>query len=150
MDSGCAPKRIGLCQGANNISDLTTDRWPPGAFATGLELPEQLETLSMPPNDRFGFEDDQWLPPVSPESGKQDPEETIPVAKFRSFGRTSHNGQLLAKRKVFQSWCEAFSDLKRILKMGFISVFIMNGDVVRLTPKKPIIPKRTDFYEGQR
>jgi hypothetical protein len=57
----------------------------------------------MPPNDSFGFDDDQWLLPVAPESRKQDSEETIPVAKSGSFGRPFHSGQLLAERKVFQN-----------------------------------------------
>ena len=103
MDSGCTPERIGIGHLQNKVPDFMAGWRPPGAFASGLELPEQLETLSMPPNDSFGFDDDQWLLPVSPESRKQDPEETIPVAKSGSFGRPFHNGHLLAKREVFQS-----------------------------------------------
>ena len=49
-------------------------------FGPGLEFPEQLETLSMPPNDSFGFYDDQWLLPVAPETTKQ-------IQKRRSFVR---------------------------------------------------------------
>jgi hypothetical protein len=43
----------------------------------GLKSPEQLETLSMPPNDSFGVDDDQWLSPVAPETTKHDPEKTV-------------------------------------------------------------------------
>ena len=102
MDSGCTPERIGLCHSANKISDLTADRRPPGAFASGLELPEQLETLSMPPNDSFGFDDDQCLLPIGPKMGKQNPEETISFAKSGPFDRSPHCCQLLAEYKVFQ------------------------------------------------
>ncbi len=81
MNSGRTPEWIGRCHLKNKVTDLRADRRPPGTFESGLELPEQLETLSMPPNDSFGFDDGQWPLPVSPESRKQDPEETIPVAK---------------------------------------------------------------------
>jgi hypothetical protein len=43
----------------NKVTDLRTDRRPAGTFTSGLKSPEQLETLSVPPNDSFGFDDDQ-------------------------------------------------------------------------------------------
>jgi hypothetical protein len=103
VNPGRSPEWIGFSNPANKISDIRTDQRPPGTFTPGLELPKQLETLSMPPNDSFGFEDDQGLLPIAPESTKQDPEEAIPVAKSGSFGRPFHSGQLLAERKVFQN-----------------------------------------------
>ncbi len=85
MNSGRTPEWIGRCHLKNKVTDLRTDRRPPGPLLPGLELPKQLETLFVPPNDSFGFDDDQWLLPVAPETEKQDPEETIPVAKSGSF-----------------------------------------------------------------
>ncbi len=85
------------------VTDLRADRKPAGTFASGLELPKQLETLSMPPNDSFGFDDNQWLLPVAPETGKQNPEKTVFCSNLRPFLRTFQDGQLLAERKVFQS-----------------------------------------------
>jgi hypothetical protein len=60
----------------------------------------------MPPNDSFGFYDDQRLPPVAPETTKYDPEKTVSAAKLRSFDRPFHGGHLLSERKVFQSEIE--------------------------------------------
>jgi len=48
MNPGSAPERVGLRHLKNKVTDLGADRRPPGAFGPGLELPEQLETLSMP------------------------------------------------------------------------------------------------------
>ena len=103
MNPGSTPKRIGFSHPANKISDLRTDRRPPGTFTSGLELPEQLETLSMPPNDSFGFDDDQNLSPVAPETTKHDPEKTVFCSNLRPFLMAFPDDQLLAERKVFQS-----------------------------------------------
>ena len=39
----------------------------------------------MPPNDSFGFDDDQWLLPVAPETTKHDPEKAVFCSNFRPF-----------------------------------------------------------------
>ena len=103
MNSGPTPERVGVRHLKNKVTDLGADRRPARIFTSGLELPEQLETLSMPPNDSFGFDDDQWLPPVAPETGKDDPEKTVFCSNFKPLLRTFQDGQLLAERKVFQS-----------------------------------------------
>ena len=59
MNSGRTPERIGRCHLKNKVTDLRADRRPPESLLPGLKSPEQLETLSMPPNDSFGFDDDQ-------------------------------------------------------------------------------------------
>ena len=53
----------------------------------------------MPPHHGLGFDNDQSLLPVAPETGKQNPEKTVSAAKLRSFDRLFHNGHLLANRK---------------------------------------------------
>jgi len=103
MNSGRTPERIGRCHLKNKVTDLRADRRPPGSLLPGLKSPEQLETLSMPPNDSFGFDDDQSLSPVAPESIKQNPEKTVFYSNLRPFPRTLQDGQLLAEGKVFQS-----------------------------------------------
>jgi hypothetical protein len=59
-----------------------------------------FETFFMPAHHGLWFDNDQSLSPVAPKSRKQDPEETIPVAKSGSYGRPFHSGQLLAEGKV--------------------------------------------------
>ena len=102
VNPGSAPERIGFCHSANKVTDLRADRRPPGSLLPGLKSPEQFEALSMPPNDSLGFDDDQCLLPIGPKTGKQDPEDTIPVAKSGSFGRSPHCCQLSAECYVFQ------------------------------------------------
>ena len=103
MNPWCSPERIGVRHLKNKVTDLRADRRPTGTFTSGLELPKQLETLSMPPNDSFGFDDDQWLLPVAPETTKHDPEKTVFCSNFTPFLMTFPDRQLLAERKVFQS-----------------------------------------------
>ena len=66
-------------------------------------LPEQLKTLSMPPNDSLGFYDDPCLLPVASETTKHDPEKAVLCSNLKSFLRTFPDRQLLAERKVFQN-----------------------------------------------
>jgi hypothetical protein len=61
----------------------------------GLKSPEQLETLSMPPNDSFGFNDDQSLLSVAPETTKHNPEKTVFYSNLRPFLMTFPDDQLL-------------------------------------------------------
>ena len=103
MNSGCTPERVGVHHLKNKVTDLRADRRPSGTFESGLELPEQLETLSMPPDDSFGFDDDQWLLPVAPETTKHNPEKAVFCSNLRPFLMTFQDGQLLAERKVFQN-----------------------------------------------
>ena len=119
MNSRSAPKRIGLGHFANKLTDVRADRRPSGPFASGLELPEQLETLSMPPNDSFGFDDDQWFLPVALETTKHDPEKTVFCSNLRPFLRTCQDGQLLAERKVFQSQIEILLESQKYVQNQF-------------------------------
>ena len=116
MNSGRTPERIGRCHLKNKVTDLRADRRPPGSLLPGLKSPEQLETLSMPPNDSFGFDDDQSLSPVAPETTKHDPEKTITGTKLRSFGTPFHSGQLLAKRKVLQNDIKSLFESEKNVK----------------------------------
>ena len=101
MNPWCSPERVGVRHLKNKVTDLRADRRPPGTFESGLELPEQLETLSMPPNDSLRFDEDQWLLPVAPGTTNHDPEKTVFCSNLGSLLRMFQNGQLLAECKVF-------------------------------------------------
>ena len=103
MNPWCTPEWIGVRHLKNKVTDLRADRRPAGTFESGLVLPEQLETPSMPPNDSFGFDDDQWLLPVAPETTKHNPEKTVFCSNLRPFFMTFPDGQLLAEHKIFQN-----------------------------------------------
>ena len=103
MNPWCSPEWVGVRHLKNKVTDLGADRRLAGTFTSGLESPEQLETLSVPPNDSYGFDDDQWLLPVVPETTKHDPEKTVFCSNLKPFFRPFQDGQLLAERKVFQS-----------------------------------------------
>ncbi len=46
-------------------------------------------------DDSFGFDDDQSLPPVAPETTKHDPEKTVFCSNLSPFLMTFPDGQLL-------------------------------------------------------
>jgi hypothetical protein len=79
---------------SNLLVDLRTSYWH-------LRLPTAIKTepLSVPFDDRIGFDDDQDLPPIFPESRQHHPEEPISLMKLRPLHFTVEDGKLLAKSK---------------------------------------------------
>ena len=108
MNPWCSPERVGVRHLKNKVTDFRTDRRPAGSLLSGLKSPEQLEIHSVPPNDSFGFDDDQWLLPIAPETTKHNPEKTVFCSNFRPFLMTFLYGQLLAERKVSKARSESF------------------------------------------
>jgi hypothetical protein len=69
---------------------------------TDLPGPEQLETLAVPANDRFRFDDDQGRSPIAPDFAQPAPEESISGCQFRPFHRTTQDAELVSECEVFQ------------------------------------------------
>jgi hypothetical protein len=53
----------------------------------------------MPFDDRIGFDDDQRVPPILPESFEANPKEAIPPTKFRPLDRAIEDEKLLTGEK---------------------------------------------------
>ncbi len=90
----------------------------------GLKLPKQLETFFVPPNYSLRFHDDQSVTPVTPDTGKQNPEETVYTANLGPLYRLFHDGQLLAECKVFQNKIGGLFESQNMSKsvLGFILI----------------------------
>jgi hypothetical protein len=134
MNSGRTPEWIGLCHLKNKVADIRADRRAPGSLLPGLKSPKQLETLSMPTNDSFGFDDDQCLLPIGPKTGKQDPEETVSGKKSGFFGNPLHSGQLRSAR-FSRARSESFGVPIRMFKSSLSSIFIMDANFAGLVEK---------------
>jgi len=57
-----SPSRILLCHLHDEFADVLRNSWP---TSLRLPFPEQLETLAMPANQGFGFDDYQGLFPTA-------------------------------------------------------------------------------------
>jgi hypothetical protein len=108
MNPGRTPAWIGFGNSPDKMTDFTTDLRSSWAF--GFEFPEKLETLAVLADNGIRRCNDESFSPRTPNSGKQNPEEPIRHSNFRPLVRSFHYGQLLAKRKVFDS--EIRSDLE--------------------------------------
>ena len=53
----------------------------------------------MPFDDRIGFNDDQRVPPILPESREADPKEAIPPTELRLLDRAIEDEKLLPEDK---------------------------------------------------
>ncbi len=67
-DPRCAPGRVLLGHAANQVTDFAPDRRASGFAGPRLRPPIQFEALVMPPDDRFGLDEDQGRSPVWPEA----------------------------------------------------------------------------------
>ncbi len=111
MNPGSTPARIGCSHFSDKIADFTTDTGSSRAF--GFEFPEKFKTLSVPTDNAIRLYNNKRFAPREPNSGKQNPEESIRHSNFRSLVRPFHYGQLLAKRKVLDSEIRGDYDLRQ-------------------------------------
>jgi len=67
----------------------------------------------MPSKDGFGFNDDDRLFPMGPGSGQEKTEEPIGAPEFRPPVSSIQDGQLLAKREVFEGQLRTLPEGRR-------------------------------------
>ena len=57
----------------------------------------------MPPDDGFGFDDDESVGPTRPDMAKQNPEQSAAPAEPRPWSSLLQNGELLTQGSIFES-----------------------------------------------
>ena len=102
MHPGRAPHDVGTGDPANQFAYLAIRRWPTGTALPGEASAIRGEALSMPAQNGFGPDDEQGSLPVRPRPGKEEPEESIAVPKFRPSLMSTEDGELLAEGEILQ------------------------------------------------
>ena len=110
MNPGRTPAWIGFGHPPDKMTDFTTDLRSSWAF--GFEFPEKLKTLAVPADNGIRLCNDESFSPRTPNSEKQNPEESIRHSNLRPLVRPFHYGQLLAKRKVLGSEIRSNSEFR--------------------------------------
>ena len=75
MNPGRAPGRIGYRHFSDKITDFPIDSGSSRIF--GFDFPKKLKPLSVPPDNSIRLYNDKRFAPRIPNSGKQNPEESI-------------------------------------------------------------------------
>jgi len=85
---------------SDEIANFGTYRGATFATPT-LPTPIKSETLAVPSDDGFGLEDQQCRPPIIPQAGEPDPEDSIRTAetKLVATARTLQDQKLMAESK---------------------------------------------------
>jgi hypothetical protein len=98
MNAWRSPPRIGQAHLANQIDDFLLHARPT-LWMAALPSPIQAESSSVPSDDGFGLENEQCRPPVVPQLGDPNPEDTISPAeiKLTATGSTLQDQQLMAE-----------------------------------------------------
>ena len=100
-----------LDQATNFLPDGTTALLSAGSR---FQTPIQPETLAMPSNDSFQFDNIKHGRPFGPYPAKAEPGDTIWPTQLWAWFFLFKNGQLLAERQVLKD--EIISRLKRLSK----------------------------------
>ena len=110
VNPGRAPGRIGYRHFADKITDFPIDSESSRTF--GFDFPKKFKTLLVPADNSIRLHNDKRFAPRIPNSGKQNPEESIRYSSFWPLVCPFHYGQLLAKRKVLDSEIQGAFDLR--------------------------------------
>ena len=110
MNARSTPARIGEAHLPDEIANFGTEGWATLATPT-LPTPIKPETLAVPGDDGFGLEDEQCRPPIIPQAGEPDPEDSIRTAetKLVATARTLQDQKLMAESKNLSLQNEARS-----------------------------------------
>ena len=99
-DAFCSPQAVVPCHLLNQGHRLLRDPWLERS-CSGLVLPEELEALAVPPQQRLWLDDEQRLFPGIYYSGQQDQEHAVPLGTCRSFHLATQDDHLLTQQCVF-------------------------------------------------
>ena len=102
VHAGCAPQDVGMGDPANQFAYLAILAWLTGTALPGEASPVRGEALSRPTQHGLRLDNEQGLSPVPPRPGKEEPEESITVPKFRPSLLSMENGELLAEGEILQ------------------------------------------------
>ena len=102
MNSWCSPAGIGLRHPAYELPNFGGDFRSPVALSPTLPSPIQLEAFAVPPDDRLGLHDGEYLGPVRPDPGQQGPEESVALLQMRTFDRALQDRDLLPQCEIFK------------------------------------------------
>ena len=98
MNSRSAPQWVLARDAADQLPNLIVDRRTADRRFR-FPAPVETEAFSMPFDDRVGFNDNQRVAPILPESREADPKEAIPPTKLRLLDRTIEDEKLLPEDK---------------------------------------------------
>jgi hypothetical protein len=96
MNSGGSPEGIVFAHGADEITNILGNPGPSRFAAPAFPGPKESESLAMPGNNGFWFNDDEGRAPLGPKAKEPDPEESVPRSKSWAIGGTLQDDDLVS------------------------------------------------------
>ena len=100
LDTWCTPGRVLAAHPTDQLANLGIKRRTPDPAASGLPAPVELETLTMPADDRRRLDDDQARLPTPPHPGQPRPEHPVTPSEPRALDRPPQHGQLVTQSQI--------------------------------------------------
>ncbi len=102
MHPRCSPTWVGPRHLPDEFTDLRGNGWSTFSVPTALPSPVQPEASSVPSDDGLGLHDGEYLGPVRPDPGQQDPEESVALLQMRTFDRPLQDSDLLPQCEILK------------------------------------------------
>src|SRR6266581_888610 len=109
MNSGSSPQRIRLAHSPDEFLDFRIDSRATDTTAA-FPSPIQAETLAVPCDYCFGLHNDQHRTPMTPETGKANPQPPIGRTQFGSVYTSVEHIELMTKCEDFDFQLAAASE----------------------------------------
>ena len=100
MDPGRTPERVLVGYAPDEIADLVGGAWP--SSMSTLPSPIETKALAVPPDDRLGLNNREWLAPVPPDAGKHDPEEAVAILQADPGSRALQDIELVVQSEILK------------------------------------------------
>jgi hypothetical protein len=101
MNSRGSPEGIIFAHGADKITDIFRNPLSPCLAVPAFPGPKQAESLAMPGNDGFRFNNDESRTPLGPDSQEPNPEKPVSRSRFWATDRTFKDDDLVSESGDF-------------------------------------------------
>ena len=109
VDLGGSPIRVFFGQASDQAADFIGNLRPPTARSRAPS-PVETETLAMPADDGFRFDEDEDVGPAGPDAVQGDPEEPVERVQRRPRPFPLENGELLSQGENFEGGVAAIAE----------------------------------------
>jgi hypothetical protein len=101
MNSRCSPEGIIFAHGADEIANILGNPRSSRLTVPAFPGPKQSESLAMPGDNGFRFNNNESRAPLGPEAKEPNPDESVPRSESGTVGGTFQDDDLMSQSEDF-------------------------------------------------
>mgnify|MGYP001817640798 CR=1 FL=1 len=98
----CTPAWFGLRHPSDELTDVRGNGWSTLSVPTAFPSPILPEAFSVPSDNGLGLDDREYLGPIRPDPGQENPKESVALFQMRTFDRTLQDSVLLPQCEILE------------------------------------------------